>query len=246
MPDPEEEALHARVLPQFTVRRSARARRIRLTVTPHDGLVVVVPERWRGDADEIVHSKLAWAERALARVADRRAELLAGSEAMLPSRIELTALGTVMTVEYRETRAAHVSARESGSTLALTGAIDDPDECLAGLRRWLTRTAARELPRRVSALAGAHALEPSSVRVGSPRTRWGSCSSRGTISLNRNAVFLPPDLLDSLILHELAHLRVMDHSERFWSLLALMDPHAHAHRAELRTAGRFVPAWADV
>ena len=57
-------------LPAYTVRRSARARHVRLTVTPRDGLVVVVPERWRGDTDAIVAEKRAWAEAALAR--DRR------------------------------------------------------------------------------------------------------------------------------------------------------------------------------
>ena len=63
--------------------------------------------------------------------------------------------------------------------------------------------------------------------------------------LNRNLLFLPPELVDALILHELAHLRVMDHSARFWSLLATLDPRVLEHRARLKKAADLVPVWAD-
>jgi hypothetical protein len=65
------------------------------------------------------------------------------------------------------------------------------------------------------------------------------------VSIARNALFLPPDLLDALVLHELAHLRVLDHSQRFWTQLLALDPDAHAHREALRRASEFVPPWAD-
>ena len=78
------------------------------------------------------------------------------------------------------------------------------------------------------------------------RTRWGSCSSRRTISLNRNLVFLPEHLVRSLMLHELAHTLVMNHSERYWTALGDLDPEARSHRAQMRQAHRLVPAWADV
>ncbi len=233
-------------LPEYTVRRSARARRIRLSVSPHHGLVVVVPDRWRGDPDEIVAGKRDWAERALARVADRRAELTSGAEALLPSEVPLRAFGETWPVEYRASAAKSCSAFFGDGVIVVSGAIDDADACLAALRRWLARTAAERLPLLLGELAHAHGLTPTKVRVGGARTRWGSCSGRGTVSLNRNLVFLPSHLVDALILHELAHLRVMDHSPRFWSLLGLMDPDALDNRAQLRDAGRFVPGWADV
>lgn len=233
-------------LPPYTVRRSARAHRARLTVSARDGLVLVLPARWRGDADAVVASKRGWAERSLARVAEERALHLAGPEALLPHEIELRALGRTVCVEYRQGSGSRVSARRRGHVLVVSGAIDDADGCLAALQRWLAREASAALPQRCGELARATGLTPTKVRVASARTRWGSCSAKGTVMLGRNLVFLPAELVDALIYHELAHLRVLDHSPRFWSLLATLDPQVLAHRAQLRKAAGFVPAWADV
>ena len=86
-------------LPPYTVRRSKRARRVRLTITARDGLVVVLPERWHGDIDALVAEKRTWAERALAQVAERRALHVAGPEALLPDAVGLRALGETWPVE---------------------------------------------------------------------------------------------------------------------------------------------------
>jgi predicted metal-dependent hydrolase len=98
---------------------------------------------------------------------------------------------------------------------------------------------------RLAQLAREHGMSYSAARVARQRSRWGSCSSRGTISLNRNLMFLEPHLVDSLLLHELAHTQVLNHSPRFWRRLVELDPDAHEHRAAMREAGRLVPAWAD-
>lgn len=233
-------------LPPYTVRVSHKARRVRLTVSPREGLVVVVPAGMKVDVAAIVESKRAWAERALSRVRSRQAELSLGTEALLPDFIDLPGIGLRTPVEYRHTARAGVSARSARGLLVVSGDVDDADACLDALRRWLSRTASVELPNRVTALAAQHGLAPSSVRIGGAKTRWGSCSARGTISLSRNSVFLPAHLLDALILHELAHLRVLDHSQRFWATLTEMDAGAIRHRKELKRADDLVPAWAFV
>lgn len=229
----------------FEVRTSDRARRVRLVVTAHEGLVVVVPRRWRGDVVQVVESRRAWAEKALASVSERRALLLAGPEALLPHRIDLAALARSLPVEYRHSEAQGAVARTAGGLVAVTGDVDDADACLAAVRRWLARTAREELPELVKQCSAACGLAPSSIRVTSAQTRWGSCSARGTVSIHRNALFLPEHLTRALVLHELAHLRVLSHSPAFWAALAELDPHARRHRLELREAGAHVPAWAD-
>lgn len=229
----------------FEVRTSDRARRVRLVVTAHEGLVVVVPRRWRGDIAQVVESRRDWAEKALASVSERRALLMAGPDALLPDRIGLAALGMSLPVEYRQSAAKGASARTTGGLVAVTGDIDDADACLASVRRWLARTAREELPKLVTQCSAACGLVPSSIRVTSARTRWGSCSARATVSIHRNALFLPEHLARALVLHELAHLRVLSHSPAFWAALAELDPDARRHRLELRAAGDHVPAWAD-
>ncbi len=232
-------------LPPYSVRVSSRARHIRLTVTAREGLVVVVPRGMRINADEIVSSKRTWALRALASIADQRALHAAGPDALLPHEITLPALGESWPVDYRGATGSTVRARPIGSQLVVSGAIDDGDACLHALNGWIHRVARTHLPERLAQLAHEHGLVYSAVRVGRQRSRWGSCSSRGTISLNRNLVFFEPHLVDALLLHELAHTRALNHSPGFWRILTELDPRAHEHRVALKNAGRLVPAWAD-
>lgn len=233
--------LRAERLPDYTVRVSGRARRVRLTVSAHDGLVVVVPPAYAGEAAAIVAEKREWAERALARIAERRSQLLAGPADMMPSEVELAISGERYAV--RVTEGDRAVARVATGELVASG--PDAEARLRGLRAWLDRRARELLGERVAARAAAHGVRVSRVRITTARTRWGSCSARGTISINRNVVFFPLELADALVDHELAHLGVMNHSQRFWSHLASYDPDFTRHRVALRDAASLVPAWAD-
>lgn len=237
------EATRSHGLPEYRVRVSDRARHVRLTVTPKEGLVVVVPRRWRGNADEVVASRLAWATEALDTVAEARAVHAAGPQAMLPRVIDLRMSGRTLPVEYRG-GATRAIARTSGAGVVVGGT--DATARLAALSRWLDREARELLPSRTAELAAVHGLSPAHIRVMRARTRWGSCSARGTVALNRAVVFLPSHLADALILHELAHLRVLNHSAGFWRVLETLDPDARRHREEMRRAMRLVPPWAEV
>jgi predicted metal-dependent hydrolase len=100
------------------------------------------------------------------------------------------------------------------------------------------RAAAREV---VSTLAEEEAarldVTYERIRIGDQRTRWGSCSARGTLSFNWRLVLAPPDVLDYVVVHELAHLLVPDHSPRFWQLVEQRRPQWRAQRAWLREHG---------
>ena len=232
-------------LPAYTVRVSQRARHVRLTVTPRHGLVVVVPRRWRGNTAAIVADKREWARHALAGIAEQRALFLGGAEAMLPSTIELRALSQTWPVEYRATPAAGVRAREAGGALVVSGHVEDADACLGALVRWLDRTSRTHLPPMLAQTSHECGVAYVSARVRCQRSRWGSCSSRRTISLNRNLIFLPEHLVRALMLHELAHTIVLDHSSRFWAALESIDPAFASCRLELKRAGILVPPWAE-
>jgi predicted metal-dependent hydrolase len=243
---PDATAFPVDALPDYRVRVSKRARRIRLTVTPRDGLVVVVPHLWRGDPSRFVAEKAAWARAALAAVGDRSALFAAGAEALLPDAITLEAFGETWPLEYRTTSATSVRVRAEGSLLVVSGAVDDAEKCLAALTRWLDRTARERLLPALAETASMAGVAYAGARVRRQRTRWGSCSSRKTISLNRNLVFLPEHLVRSLMLHELAHVQEMNHSPRFYDALLVLDPDALQHRAQMRAAHDLVPPWADV
>jgi predicted metal-dependent hydrolase len=95
----------------------------------------------------------------------------------------------------------------------------------------LRRQAARELPQRLAELARLHGFTITAVSIRNQRTRWGSCSPTGRISLNWRLVQVPPEVCDYVLLHELTHLRHLNHSARFWRELARVCPgHAEARR----------------
>ena len=87
------------------------------------------------------------------------------------------------------------------------------------------------------------ASSPARLQVRCQRTRWGSCSRRGTISLNVCLLFQPPEVLRYLLVHELAHLRHMNHSARFWAEVARHEPDWKALDRELLQGWRRVPSW---
>jgi predicted metal-dependent hydrolase len=92
------------------------------------------------------------------------------------------------------------------------------------IERHLRKLATRELPPRVLELAALHSLPVRRVTVRNQRSRWGSCSRHGTISLNWRLVQAPGFVSDYLVLHELAHLKEMNHSRRFWGEVARLCP----------------------
>lgn len=103
--------------------------------------------------------------------------------------------------------------------------VSDPAENLRpAIERHLRRLAERELPPRVFELASLHQLTIRRVTVRNQKSRWGSCSRRGTVSLNWRLLQAPPFVRDYIILHELMHLRQMNHSDRYWREVESMCP----------------------
>ncbi len=215
-------------------------------MTPKDGLVVVVPHGMRVDAAAIVASKRGWAVRALADCAEKRAQHQGGPDAMLPAVVELRVVGHAFRVQTETVPgSSRMRVIEREDSLVVSGP-DDPDARVVAMNAWLDRRARAWLPARLEELAAAHGLTYQRVRITRARSRWGSCSSRGTISLNRALMFFPRELADALILHELAHTRAMDHSARFWTFLGTLDPNTARNRRALKSAASFVPAWAEL
>jgi predicted metal-dependent hydrolase len=104
-------------------------------------------------------------------------------------------------------------------------------------RRSLRIQARAELPMRLRELAIRHGLEVSRVSIRNQRTRWGSCGRDGHISLNWRLVLMPPDVRDYVLIHELMHLRRLDHSPAYWKLVAAACPGYRVARQWLRLNG---------
>jgi hypothetical protein len=99
-----------------------------------------------------------------------------------------------------------------------------------------------ELTRAVTTHARAMRVSPKGINIRDQRTRWGSCSTRGTLSFNWRLVMAPPEVLNYVVVHELAHLRVPNHSREFWNLVSQYFPAYKEARLWLkRNAARLHP-----
>ncbi len=228
-------------LPDYTVRESKRAKRVRIDVSPVGRVEVVVPAGFPHDrVPQLLGERREWLERTLARV-QRSEAASAEHDARLPERVELPALGRQWRVIY--SGRGRGGAREDGrGRLRVHG--PNPATARAGLCRWLGRTARTELRSWAHSLAEERGLTLAGVSIRAQATRWGSCSSRGRLNLNRNLLFLEPAMVRYLLLHELAHRVHLDHSPAFWSLLARWEPGYRELDRQLRQNGRQVPLWA--
>ena len=111
------------------------------------------------------------------------------------------------------------------------------------LQGWLKSAAQERLVPQLLKLAAELKYSVSRVSIRCQRTRWGSCSTRGTVSLNCSLVFLGADVVRYLFLHELAHTKHMNHSANFWRLVEKLEPDYRRLDRELLAGWRTVPAW---
>ena len=111
------------------------------------------------------------------------------------------------------------------------------------MRHWVVGKAKQRLVPWLKTAAEERGFEVGKVTIRCQKTRWGSHSKRGTISLNAQLLFVPPQLVRYVFLHELCHSVHLDHSARFWNLLAQHEPQADRLRKELRAAWQYVPGW---
>lgn len=103
--------------------------------------------------------------------------------------------------------------------------------------RWYKEKALQIFSERVQYYAGLHGFAPKQVKINSAKTRWGSCSANGTINFTWRLVMAPLEIIDYVVLHELAHLRVRNHSQTFWTLVETMVADCKEKRKWLRENG---------
>lgn len=226
--------------PPVTIRRHPRAKRLKLRVLPDASLEVTAPP---GVSERIVETFVAahgdWIDRARSRVESERGPV--DERGPFPTRLVLRADSTRWRVDYRD--ADRDRWRWTGTGLAVDLSRRDPERARVVLVDALKQRARRTLEPRLAALAERHGLKPNRVGWRNQKSRWGSCSSRGHLSLNVRLLFLPPPLVEYVLVHELAHLRHPDHSPAFWDCVATMLPDYRAARRELRRGSLDVPEW---
>jgi predicted metal-dependent hydrolase len=228
-------------LPGFSVRESQRAKRLSIKVFPRGRVEVVVPKRTKArDVQAFVDANREWIDRSRASFA----EILPHEPFVLPNRIELPAVSQSVRVRYeKRADAGSVRYRHNDGVVTLSGKTGEDKLCVDALKRWLASTAKKEFLPRLESLSTRTDNPFAKMHVRGQRTCWGSHSSTGTISINYCLLFLSPELLRYLMIHELCHARHMNHSRRFWQRVGRFEPDYRRLDRELGESWKSIPAW---
>jgi predicted metal-dependent hydrolase len=218
----------------YTVRRSDRARHARINVDA-DGVEVVIPRRMAmRHVEPFVQEKRLWIERTLRRI--RAAE--AGAGIRLEHGGAVPYLGRELTLDVRVEPGrirSHVALR--GDELRVAVGEPGRQALRDALESWYRRRARAEVEPRLDAACARAGTSYRRLSIRGQRTRWASCSSNGTMSFNWRLLLAPPEILEYVVEHEVAHLEVLDHSQRFWRLVARRSPRYREHERWLRRHG---------
>jgi predicted metal-dependent hydrolase len=207
----------------YSVRRSERARRVRVTVHPHGQVEVVLPQRARErEAAAAVAQLRPWIERRLQEAAALRARLATSTGTV-------SYLGTPLRLVGERGR---LRVHRRGDDLLVPA--EDPRPAV---ERWYRRAARAEIAPRLDAAAAAVGRPYTDLSIRDQRTRWGSCSATGAMSFNWRLLLAPEDVLEYVVWHEASHLHVLAHTPRFWALLERHLPGYRASRRWLRANG---------
>jgi predicted metal-dependent hydrolase len=224
------------VLLSCRIRRSPRARRMNLRVKNVGEIVLTLPLRSKeSEGIDFVRANSKWLERKLSEPRTNPSleqYFSKGGKVSLDNETRTV----VMSLNARPRRRSWSTKTEGELHLSLDPLAPIENQLLS-----LLRSLAKDwLPPRVHDLAEFAGEEVRKIRVGDQKSRWGFCSSKGTISLNWRLLLLRIDLQDYVIFHELAHLRHMNHSPAFWAHLETLQSNARIRDREINKAGKIL------
>jgi predicted metal-dependent hydrolase len=202
----------------YTVRRSGRARRVRVTVDAARGVEVVLPRRApEREAAAAIRELRPWIERRVAELDRARASVAARGETV-------PYLGHALWLVSQPGRSR---AHRRGDRLLVPAG----DQRTAAIERFYRRAARSEVAARLERACGQAGNSYSSLTIRGQRTRWASCSPSGAMSFNWRLLLAPEPVLEYVVWHEVCHLDVHDHSPRFW---ALVESRCPGYREQVR------------
>jgi predicted metal-dependent hydrolase len=222
---------------EYALRVSTKARRLRLVIRAGSGLEVVVPRGMPVRSHEaFVQEKAAWIIQTLDRLRDTKTVPETPS---LSDGSRVRYAGRELTLRLRDgTRTGHYRAALREDSLHLSVPELEQAVIRRALEHWYRRQAEAVFTERLALHNRVYQFRYGRVSVKAQKTRWGSCSKQGNLNFNWRLLLAPIAVLDYVVVHELCHLREMNHGSKFWQLVALGCPEYAVHRRWLRAHGQ--------
>jgi len=216
----------------YIIKRSARAKHVRLEVRRQTGLTVVIPHSYKiGQLPGLLESKERWISSSLARCSNFQSPY---AEKELGSGDTVPYLGRDLKLVKRENHSEIDSVTLEGDTLAVSHGLFKNGVLELALEQWYRMQAAKLINERAEKQSARLGLTYNRIVIRGQKTRWGSCSHKGNLSFNWKLIMAPESVIDYVIIHELAHLKEMNHAKRFWELVAEHCPRWREHKKWLK------------
>ncbi len=222
----------------WKLRLSKRAKRPRITINVYGSVELVWPYQMsqRG-VKNMLQKHTPWVLKHLQDIPNKPLHTV-----VLPKEIYFPAIQQMWMINYEE-GTGRLSLVEAYPTLTLRGK-HEPDNILQeALKRWVKKQAKLHLSAWLAKTAADMNVTYHAVSIRLQKRRWGSCSAKGNISLNAALLFLPDFLVQHVLIHELTHLKHLNHSKAFWSEVEKFEPEYKENRGLLKQHAKDVPAW---
>ena len=230
----------------YVFKRVPRRRHVHILVNDEGTLEVRAPWQFSlRKAREALRENAEWVLNSLAAARERlarRPRLVTGARLpLLDGSLHLDVRPRAQIDMFECARPSRGRVERRGTVLRVSTASLGDGELRALIERWYRREAATWLAGRVEHHASQLGVLPSRVAIRGQRSRWGSCSGRGTVSLNWRLMMVPSALADYVVVHELCHLRHMNHSPRFWEMVGEVVPDYRERRRSLNALQGHLP-----
>ena len=233
---------------RYTIRRSKRAKYLRMQLSADKGLIVTQPQGITTKAvEEWVNSKQDWLNKHLDKLQQQPSTDKAAKTLTLPDHINLTAIDQQIEVHYDPYPGTSELLIQpvTKDRLILCGNTTNTALCARALQKWLQQLGKYHLGQQLQTLSQETGYRYQSYRVKGQKSRWGSCSSRGNINLNYKLLLLPPEWTRYVIIHELCHTVEMNHSKAFWQRVEQHMPDYESIHEAMKNAMQQLPVWVN-
>ncbi len=230
----------------YTIRESAKAKQARLQISARHGLEVIIPQGFdQQQIPGLLQQKQQWIHQVFRQLQSRVSQVAPAGQGPFPTEIDLKAVDQIWQITYYTTASTQIKLTQHPQHLILQGAVHEGQACHDLLQHWLMGQGHYHFKPWLNQLAQQLNLSFQKLSVRRQKTRWGSCSSKQTISLNYKLLCLPSTLVNYVLIHELCHLVHPNHSKQFWDLVGRYEPRYRQLDQELRQAQIWIPDWLD-
>ena len=215
----------------FTVKRSPRAKNVRFEIKPQSGLTVVIPRYYDPEQlPELLERWSGWILKHLDRYSKAQ-PYTAGKRLKSGDVVPFLGRDLELVVDTDGSGINNVSLRNGRLVVSLEAGGDGLNAALEG---WYRVQAAKVLGDKTAAVSASLGVRYNRLIIRGQRTRWGSCSQKKTLSFNWKLMMVPEPVVDYVVVHEIAHLKEMNHTKRFWKIVAEHCPRWREHRKWLK------------